>query len=274
MRLRLGFAVAAHLEPDILIVDEVLAVGDAGFQKKCISAMEDMRGGGRTVLFVSHNMAAVENLCSRGIWIDSGRVRMDGSTHQVLEAYMGSFADTDGVARDLSSIESRRGSGQARYTKIEFLSLDGTKQSVVRAGKPLVVRMHYHATEPIPHPSLGFRITTEMGTLITETSTSHHDIHIPYLPAGAGYIELEIESLNLMPARYFLSLGLSGGPTNHLYDFVDNAIHLDVETASIYGSSRAWDSRAGIVFFPQRWRFEGMGIETLLPSKEGTTGTL
>ena len=204
MRLRLGFAVAAHLEPDILIVDEVLAVGDAGFQKKCISAMEDMRGGGRTVLFVSHNMAAVENLCSRGIWIDSGRVRMDGPTHQVIEAYMGTFASTDAGARDLTEVEGRRGSGQVRYTRVEFLSEDRTVQSISRSGKPLVIRMHYHATEQIPHPSLGFRMTTEMGTLITETSTSHHDIHIPCLPAGPGYIELEIESLNLMPARYYL----------------------------------------------------------------------
>lgn len=270
MRLRLGFAVAAHLEPDILIVDEVLAVGDAGFQKKCISAMEDMRGGGRTVLFVSHNMAAVENLCSRAIWIDSGRVRMDGPTHKVMEAYMGTFANADGSARDLTSVEGRRGSGQVRYTKMEFLSADGTVQSVTRSGKPMTIRMHYHAAEPIPHPSLGFRMTTEMGTLITETSTSHHDIFIPMLPAGDGYVDLEIESLNLLPARYFFSLGLSGGPTHHLYDFIENAVHLDVETASIYGSSRSWDSRAGIVFFPQRWRFDGIGVEAV-STAEGTT---
>ena len=73
MFLRLGFAVAAHLEPDVLLVDEVLAVGDAAFQKKCLSAMDDMRSGGRTVVFVSHNMAAIENLCSRAVWIDEGQ---------------------------------------------------------------------------------------------------------------------------------------------------------------------------------------------------------
>src|SRR5580698_1896361 len=91
MRLRLGFAVAAHLDPDVLIVDEVLAVGDAGFQKKCLNAMEGLQGGGRTVLFVSHNMAAVENLCSRAIWIDGGKVRMDGPAKDVVAAYMASF---------------------------------------------------------------------------------------------------------------------------------------------------------------------------------------
>src|SRR6267378_1360593 len=92
MRLRLGFAVAAHLEPDVLIVDEVLAVGDAGFQQKCIRAMEGLRNIGRTVLFVSHNMAAVENLCSRAIWIDSGQVKSDGPAREVILAYMASFA--------------------------------------------------------------------------------------------------------------------------------------------------------------------------------------
>src|SRR5262249_37330083 len=88
MRLRLGFAVAAHLDPDILTVDEVLAVGDAAFQRKCLTAMEDLRAGARTVLFVSHNLATVENLCTRCIWIDDGRIRLDGECRQVIKAYM------------------------------------------------------------------------------------------------------------------------------------------------------------------------------------------
>ena len=103
MRSRLGFAVAAHLEPDVLIVDEVLAVGDAAFQKKCISAMHELRGGGRTVLFVSHNMAAVENLCSRGIWLAQGRVQLDGPVREVIEAYMGSFASADSASKALTA---------------------------------------------------------------------------------------------------------------------------------------------------------------------------
>jgi len=101
MRLRLGFAVAAHLEPDVLIVDEVLAVGDAGFQKKCIATMEGLRKGGRTVLFVSHNLAAVENLCSRGIWIDAGKIRMDGGVTDAIKGYMGSFVDEQVSGSDL-----------------------------------------------------------------------------------------------------------------------------------------------------------------------------
>src|SRR3984885_568933 len=110
MRSRLGFAVAAHPDPDVLIVDEVLAVGDAAFQKKCISAMHDLRGGGRTVLFVSHNMSAVENLCSRGIWLAHGQVQQDGPVHNVIEAYMSSFASAESASNALTTTDGRRGS--------------------------------------------------------------------------------------------------------------------------------------------------------------------
>ncbi len=264
MRLRLGFAVAAHLEPDVLIVDEVLAVGDAAFQKKCISSMEGLRSGGRTVLFVSHNMAAVENLCSRAIWIDHGQMRMDGDSHSVIEAYMASMSSTVEMATNLADLKTRRGTGEIRYTRVEFLGPDGAPQTVARSGKPIIIRLRYHASEPISHPSLGFRLCTDMGTLVTETSTSHHDISIGQLPAGDGYVALEIDALNLIPARYFLSLGLSGGAHHHLYDFVDNATHLDVEPAPIYGSSRTFDSRVGVVFFPQRWKLEGTRAEAVV----------
>jgi len=259
MRLRLGFAVAAHLEPDVLIVDEVLAVGDAVFQKKCISAMQDLRGGGRTVLFVSHNMAAVENLCSRGIWIAEGRVRLDGPTHQVIEAYMESFASSDAAMNDLTGVGARRGSGEARYTKVEFLSKEGDLQTVTRCGKGVVIRLHYHANEPIERPSFGFRMYTELGTLVTDTGTWLHGLDIPLAPAGEGYVDLEIDSLNLIPGRYFLSLQLDSSMSTKLYDVLEHVVHLDVEEGPIYGSTRRIDSRHGLVFFPQRWRVDGIG---------------
>src|SRR5437879_2635154 len=133
MRLRLGFAVAAHLEPDVLIVDEVLAVGDAGFQKKCLDAMEGLRSGGRTVLFVSHNLAAVENLCTRGIWIDAGKIRMDGGVKDAIKCYMGSFVDERVSASELSGTENRLGTGEIRYTRLEYLGPAGTPCAMTRS---------------------------------------------------------------------------------------------------------------------------------------------
>lgn len=256
MRLRLGFAVAAHLAPDILVVDEVLAVGDASFQKKCLNAMEGLRSGGRTVLFVSHNMAAVENLCSRAIWIDGGEVRDDGPTQDVIKAYMSTFSDSQEVLTDLTRVVTRRGTGEIRYTGIEFLSPDGQRQLVTRTGDSVIVRMHYHSSTTIPGASLGFRMYTEMGTLIMDTSTWHHALDVPDLNPGHGHIELEIDALNLLPGRYTFSLGLTGHG-GHLYDYVDNCARLDVEVSNLYNSGRVFDSRVGIVYLPQRWRLNG-----------------
>jgi lipopolysaccharide transport system ATP-binding protein len=256
MRMRLGFAVAAHLDPDILIIDEVLAVGDAAFQKKCLSAMEGMRGGGRTVLFVSHNLAAVDNLCSRCIWIDGGEVAMDGENRPVLEAYMGVMVGAETASADLEDASDRMGNGDVRYRGLELLSPAGEPQNVIRAGDPVVMRFHYRAVKPVPYPSFGFRLYTELGTLVTDTSTWHHGVTIPLLEPGEGYLDLEIASLNLLPARYKLSLWLTGD-NSVVHDAVENRVTLDVEVANIYNSGKIIDSRHGIMFFPQRWDLSG-----------------
>ena len=269
MRSRLGFAVAAHLDPDVLVVDEVLAVGDAAFQKKCMTAMHDLHGGGRTVLFVSHNMAAVESLCSRGIWLAQGRVQLDGPAHEVIEAYMNSFSSAQSASKVLSKTDGRRGSGEVRFTRVDFLSADGEPQTVTRSGKGLVIRLHYHADEPIERVNFGLRLYTELGTLVSATGTWHHGLEVPLLPPGDGYAELEIDSLNLMPGRYYLTLVLSSW-LDRVYDFIENAVYLDVEEAPIYGHSRHLDSRFGVVFFPQRWRLEGIGSGGLSSPKEAS----
>jgi lipopolysaccharide transport system ATP-binding protein len=265
MRLRLGFAVAAHLDPDVLIVDEVLAVGDAGFQRKCLNTMEGLRSGGRTVLFVSHNMAAVENLCSRCIWIDAGQVRMDGAPREVIEAYMSTFASARETMADLRSVQNRRGSGEIRYTGIEYLTPTGEPVQVVRSGDGLVIRLHYHADTPVTFPSFGLRIYSDLGTLVTDTSTWHHAIDIPLVPPGEGFVDLHIDFLNLLPARYYFSLWITGA-ASPVHDNVEHCAELEIELANVYSSGRMLDNRSGIVFFPQRWK-----LHELLPAGAGST---
>ena len=257
MRLRLGFAVAAHLDPDILIVDEVLAVGDAAFQKKCLNAMANMREGARTVIFISHNLASVENLCERCIWIDGGQVRMDGESRRVIEAYLRSVSGGQTISANIENAENRKGNGKIRFRKVEFLSPDGCVQQVIRAGDPVVMRFHYSAIEEIRHPSFGFRMYTDMGTLVTDTSTWHHGIDIPLLKVGEGCLDLEIACLNLLPARYALSLWATDDQGVVVYDNVEHGVTLDVDIANIYKSGRSIDSRCGIVFFPQKWNLSG-----------------
>lgn len=258
MCLRLGFAVAAHLDPDLLIVDEVLAVGDAAFQKKCMNAMSSLREGSRTVLFVSHNLAAVENLCSRCIWIDGGRVRQDGESPRVIKAYMESINGPQNNTSELGESDNRRGNGKIRFRKVEFLSAEGHRQQVIRSGDSVTMRFHYFANEPVPHPSLGFRMYTEMGTLVTESSTWHHGIDIPLLKRGEGYLDLRIASLNLLPATYALSLWATDEQGVVVYDNLEHGVTLEIDVANIYQSGRNLDSRCGIVYFPQKWDLSGI----------------
>lgn len=255
MRLRLGFAVAAHLDPDVLIVDEVLAVGDAGFQKKCIATMADLRSGGRTVLFVSHNMAAVENLCSRAIWIDQGQLRMDGPSKNVIRAYLSTYASEGENGADLV-VEGRTGSGEVRYTNIELRTPDGSPSPIIQSGDALTLRLYFRAERLIPQPNFVVRFYTSMGTLISETSTVLHGVAIPNLPPGEGYVDLELDALNLLPSRYMISLSITGGTEGSIMDGDVHAF-LDVESSAAYGTSRVLDSRFGIVYFGQRWNLSG-----------------
>jgi lipopolysaccharide transport system ATP-binding protein len=257
MRLRLGFAVAAHLNPDILIVDEVLAVGDAEFQKKCLDTIQKLRASARTILFVSHNLAAVENLCERCIWIDHGEVHMDGKCQTVIRDYMASMRPRE-TSADLEETQNRRGNGKIRFQGLEFLSPEGISQKIIRSGDPVVMRFHYQAHEPVAFPSIGFRMHTETGILVTETSTSHHGIYIPSVAPGAGYLDLEIDSLKLLAAKYMISLWATDQAGGLVYDNVENAVTLEVDAANPYGSNFVIDGRFGIVFFPQKWNLTGM----------------
>jgi homopolymeric O-antigen transport system ATP-binding protein len=251
MYLRLGFSVAAHLEPDVLLVDEVLAVGDAAFQKKCLNAMDKMRNSGRTVLFVSHNMAAVENLCSRALWIDHGQLRQDGDPKEVIAAYLATSAAACSLTADLIAVRSRRGNGEARFTKLEFLNADGEPLRVVRSGDPVVLRLHYQARKELIRPDFEIGIFTDLGTLLTKFST-WTDSQIPSIPPGEGYLDLRIGCLTLLPGRYSLSLWLKiQGPA--FFDVLEHCLQFDVETSDFYGTGRGIARYFGLVFMPSRW---------------------
>jgi lipopolysaccharide transport system ATP-binding protein len=256
MTLRLAFAVAAHLEPNVLFVDEVLAVGDAEFQKKCLKAMDELRTGGRTVLFVSHNMAAIENLCPRAIWIEGGEIRKDGDAKDVIRSYLTMFADARKSGHDLAGIESRGGNGEVRYTGIEFLDEAGRPTSLIRSGDEVRIRLHFEAGREIQQPHFGVMVYSDMGTLVTTFSTWATGLEIPSLPGGKGSIDLRIDRVNLMPSRYYLTLWLSsmGGVK---YDHLDHCIALDIETADPYGTGKGMGSRFGLVYLTGGWSYQG-----------------
>jgi lipopolysaccharide transport system ATP-binding protein len=252
MRLRLGFAVAAHLAPDILLVDEVLAVGDADFQKKCLNTMDGLRTSGRTVLFVSHNMAAVESLCSRCIWIEAGRIRADGEARSIVSDYMKTFAQASTGSVTLENIESRSGNGEGRFTHIEFLNGAGETTNYIRSGDKLTLRLHYRTHKVLRDLVIGINLHNEYGTLIAASNNWATGDDIPIVEAGEGFADFDIDCLYLLPGRYFLSLWL--GKWNNLHDVLKNCIHFDVESSDYYGSGRGIDSSFGLMFFPSRWK--------------------
>ena len=256
MRLRLGFAVAAHLEPDILLVDEVLAVGDAEFQKKCLQTMDDLRGGGRTVIFVSHNMAAVENLCQRVIWIDKGQVRMDGPAEEVVRAYMGTFSTSQGGGADLAQIDSRHGTGEIRLTGVDFLDGAGQTKNFIRSGDALTVRLSTEARTEVRDLHVGLEIRNELGMLLSITNNWMTGPSLPRVAPGAHVYDLDIDFLNLMPGRYYLTAWLKG-PDSKDFDLLENCVLMDVETSDYYGTGRGVDPRFGIIFQQARWRADG-----------------
>ena len=253
MRLRLGFAVAAHMDPDVLFVDEVLAVGDAEFQKKCLSAMDDMRTGGRTVIFVSHNMAAIENLCTRTIWIDAGTMRQDGPSDKVIASYLSTFSESQRSGYDLANVHGRRGSGAVRFTRVDFLDRDGNPASVFRTGEPLRARFHYQANESVRDLQFAMIVFSDMGTRILTVSSWEAGYYIPALEPGTGAIDLTIDDLFLQPNRYYLSMWIAS--TGHLHDHVEHAVAVDVDESDAHNNQgRGVHSRWGLVYMPSRWQ--------------------
>lgn len=259
MRMRLGFAVAAHLDPDILLVDEVLAVGDTQFQKKCLDTMSELHSSGRTVLFVSHNMAAVENLCQRAIWIDNGRIRLDGPTSEVIKAYMTTFATAQRGGASLEHVESRIGSGDARFTGVEFLDACGRPVNFVRSGDHITIRIHFRVRTAVRDVLVGVEINTDMGMRLVATNNYATGFHVTEAGPGETYMDLEIDFLNLMPGRYFLSLWL--GPNHNFYDGLQNCIIMDVEPFDFYNTGKGIDKRWGMIFLPCRWKSDHLSAD-------------
>lgn len=274
MRLRLGFAVAAHLQTDVLLVDEVLAVGDFEFQKKCLSKIESLHQGGRTVVFVSHNMAAIENLCPRTLWIHDGQVRQDSATADVIRDYLAHFSGTVRTDSDLASIEEREGTGEVRFTAIEFLDVAGRPMRIIRSGDALTMRLHYDAAKSLQDAQFGVELHTDWGTHVASICTSTSGWQIPNLAAGEGYIEVTLKGLNLTPGRYWISLWTTGpnhyGSARGGWDILPRCKALDIEPSDFFSSGKGLDRGYGFVLLPCKWNLrDACEPANALPDAQG-----
>ncbi len=268
MYMRLAFAVAAHLEPEILIIDEVLAVGDAAFQKKCLGKMSDVAHHGRTVLFVSHNMAAVQNLCTRCLLLEQGAIVADTDPATATAKYLENIYQAGGTP--VHQRTDRRGSGQARLVDIRLLSSDGQPVSIVPMGSDWNLEFTYDCISEVPHPELRLFVTSSQGQRISRISSFNSQGE---LPSFGGRVKLNccISQMNLLPGLYHLSVRIAS-QLGETIDYVESAQQIEVAAADRHGTGRVDDARHAPCYFPATWTVDrveslsnGAGPQTVDP---------
>ncbi len=241
MYLRLAFSVAAHLEPDILIVDEVLAVGDAKFQRKCLGKMGEVARGGRTVLFVSHHMNAVQRLCTRCVLLQQGQIADIGPTTEVVGRYLAGAGTISAAGEWIDTTEvARRGDDQVRVEAVQFGSDRADLVWQAYPGGPLEVALMLTAAAPRPVPSVAVTLYDQHGTKLinADTVTLGRDLVIG---PGTSVVRFRIDELPLNPGVYWLGFWVSG-PGYLLHDFAETALQVEVVDIQEEGFGRRPES--------------------------------
>lgn len=245
MVVRLGFSIAAHVEPKILLIDEILSVGDQDFQRKSTEKIEEFRREGRTIVVVSHSLGLVQQLCKKVIWLDKGKIRQAGLAADVISAYTGgSYAEH--VERDDESRE-RWGTGDARINSIELLSSDDIKIQHFDSDSAVRVRFQINAHVRLESPILRVRITKLNGDVIWATSTQRvsNSIHILDGPATAT---LDIPKLGLLEGTYYLSASISNSTSTTELDHCQNWLRFNVHKTNMFDE--------GVVSVESSWSLE------------------
>jgi ABC-type polysaccharide/polyol phosphate transport system ATPase subunit len=237
MYMRLGFAIAAHIDADVLLLDEVFAVGDEQFQRKCFGKIFEFKQRGGTIVFVSHDASAVERLCDRAILLRDGLVAFDGPTHDAIVRYRQLLAgDRDPAERGAGLKEW--GSGEARIENVELLGPEGEPRAQFLAGEPLALRFRVVAERPLPPLRVSLELRDSSGLLVAGSS---------YPLEEPGGVRFDVESLPLADGRFHLRLGLSDETGGELYHWLDDAL-----TFVVYPGGEA----RGVVRLEGRWSGE------------------
>jgi lipopolysaccharide transport system ATP-binding protein len=251
MKVRLAFAVAAHLEPDILIVDEVLAVGDAEFQTKCLGKIGDAAKSGRTILFVSHNAAAVENLCNKGMVLNNGKLAFSGTQKQAIDYYSNSLTK---VTKSVAERNDRKGSGEIRVTQIELTNECGEVTNFVRPGENINIKIKYRKNTELKFPQLitGITIKSNLDVAIINVN-SYVTGDLPGLNLNEeGAFICSIENINLLPGIYYIDTLISSQPKGaRILDEIDRAYQFEIVNSDFYGSGKL--PHIGLIVNKAKW---------------------
>jgi lipopolysaccharide transport system ATP-binding protein len=245
MTMRLGFAIAAFLEADILLLDEVFAVGDEAFQRKCFGRIFAFKQAGGAIVFVSHDASAVERLCERSVFLDVGRVAFDGPTREAVTRYRRALADDADPAERGAGLREW-GSGEATIESAELVGQEGSDRLQFLSGEPFALRVAVATPEGVPPPRLQLELRDDAGTLV-----AGHAVDLRGLGWAGGNgrrsVRFEIGELPLADGRFHLRLGLTDERGEHVYHWLDDALVFVVYPGG--------DER-GVVRFEGRWMLE------------------
>jgi ABC-type polysaccharide/polyol phosphate transport system ATPase subunit len=231
MHVRLGFSVAVHTDPEVVLIDEVMAVGDQNFQHKCVERILDMQRGGVTICYVSHGLGSVRQLCSQALWLKQGRVAEAGSVDDTISAYLrylaeeeearlGAARSGDGEGADDGASGRRWGTRHVEITDVAFLDGAGREQSIFLVGAPWTVRMRYRTRCRIERPVFGLAVYRKDGAHICGPNTYFAGLDIPYLD-GEGEVYYRVKELPLMEGSYLLVVAAHNEPDTVMYDHHD-----------------------------------------------------
>jgi len=248
MYVRLAFAVAAHLRSEILIVDEVLAVGDQEFQRKCLGKMRDVALGGRTVILVSHNMAAISSLCSTAVVLRAGRLAFAGNVSGAVEEYLA--RDAADMVGDLRGRRDRTGGGELRAVSLALRRANGDLTRSVRPWEPFEIMVGYESPAALHDVMFSIDIELADGTRV---ATLHSDFRGERfdVPAGEGTYYCEVHGLPLRPDSYVLNISIGG---HALYDYVERALSFEIEPVDVFGTGRLPQRSQGPLIADYHWR--------------------
>jgi lipopolysaccharide transport system ATP-binding protein len=251
MYLRLAFAVAAHLEPEILLIDEVLAVGDAAFQKRCLGKMEEVAGAGRTVVFVSHNMAAITRFCTRCLWIDAGSVRASGNTEEIVSAYMASGVRDSGEAVFPDDGPQAPGSEYVRLKAVRIRNGTGQVTGAVDARQPISIEVDYRMLRRAASLRVGVTILAADGSALLSSTDLESNPEDLVREPGLYTSRCTIPGDFLNYGQYFVSVG-ADFPLVQSHFFWDRGLTFTVERMGGVGGHIS-DNRSGMLRMRLPW---------------------
>ena len=250
MYVRLGFSVAINVDPEILMVDEVLAVGDEEFQRKCMEKFADFRAQGRTVVIVSHALTTMRTMCDEVAWLDHGVLKEVGRPQDLVDAYVGGTHEDRVTRADGSSDGVRWGSGEVTITKVELVDGDHATTHVP-TGADVTFRLHWKAEKPVEEPVFGIAVHTLDGVHVTGPNTRDVDLSTGTL-SGEGHVDLRVPRLMLTPGTYQLTAAVFDRSVVHAYDHRERVLRFDV------APGRPSD-RFGVMSFGGEWAVGSAG---------------